>query len=167
MEPILISETTIALRERVRAVQEHGAYYRLILLVGGPRSGKTTELRALAAEQSWPMLNLNLQLSQRLLDTATKFRAIQTLDHVRQIVGVDGATPMVIDNIELLFQRDLQQDPLSVLLTAARSRTLVVSWPGDCVDGVLSYAVAGHPEHRRYTDPECAVVPIQTSNSSV
>jgi stage III sporulation protein SpoIIIAA len=35
-------------------------YYRLVLLVGKPRSGKTAALREFAAIQNFPVVNLNL-----------------------------------------------------------------------------------------------------------
>lgn len=153
----------LELRDRVASARAHNAYHQLVLLVGAPRSGKTTVLRALADGQRWPLINLNLELSERLIQEPSRFRQIRVLDHMRDLLGRRGDAPVVVDNIELLFQRDLQQDPLQVLLAAARSRPVVASWPGACTDGALTYAVSGHPEHHRYDNPACAIVPIPSS----
>ncbi|MBL8624110.1 MAG: hypothetical protein JNK64_22565 [Myxococcales bacterium] len=37
-------------------------YHRLVIVVGPPRSGKTTALRALQHERGWPLVNINLAL---------------------------------------------------------------------------------------------------------
>ena len=43
-------------------------YHRLILVVAPSGAGKTATLRAVAARTSVPVLNLNLELSRRLLE---------------------------------------------------------------------------------------------------
>jgi hypothetical protein len=58
---------------------------------------------------------------------------------------------VLLDNIEILFDPSLQQDPLRLLLNLSRNRTLVVSWNGQIKNNILSYAEPGHPEYRRYS----------------
>ena len=54
-----------------------GLYHRLILLVGRPRTGKTTALRELVADKGWPLVNVNLALAERLLELTAKQRALR------------------------------------------------------------------------------------------
>jgi len=61
---------------------------------------------------------------------------------------VSGA--VLLDNIEILFDSALQQNPLLLLQGLSRNRTLVVSWNGSIKDGSLTYAEPGHPEFRKY-----------------
>jgi ribose 1,5-bisphosphokinase PhnN len=54
------------LQEAIR--QAASQYFRLVLLVAPSGSGKTALLQAVAQENSLPLLNINLELSKRLLE---------------------------------------------------------------------------------------------------
>lgn len=158
------------LRKLAEGLEAHGGYQRLVLLVGPHNSGKTAALRALCQSTAWPYVNLNLQLAARLLDVASRFREIQLLDHARAAADDHPGDCLVLDNIELLFEPKLAQDPLRVLLALARSRTVVAAWPGHYAESTLTYGAPPHPEHRRYRDPDCAILPItrhKTASSSL
>jgi hypothetical protein len=58
---------------------------------------------------------------------------------------------LLIDNIELLFDRSLKLDPMDVLRRNAHARRVVAVWPGELRDGRLIYADIGHPEHQDYS----------------
>lgn len=66
-----------------------------------------------------------------------------------------AATPLppsttLLDNIEIIFDPVLRQDPLALLQGLSRQRVVVAAWPGAVADGWLTYAEPSHPEHRRY-----------------
>jgi len=44
------------------------AYYKLVLVVGPARTGKTITLTELATEHNWPRVNVNLCLAERFLE---------------------------------------------------------------------------------------------------
>jgi ABC-type lipoprotein export system ATPase subunit len=52
-------------------------YYRLILVVGPAGSGKTKTLQEVSALTSAPLINVNLELSRRMLDLTERRRALQ------------------------------------------------------------------------------------------
>jgi len=60
------------------------------------------------------------------------------------------AALVLLDNIEILFDVHLKQDPLRLLQGLSRNRTVVAAWNGSIVDGHMTYAVPDHPEYRRY-----------------
>ena len=124
-------------------------YHRLILVVGPCGSGKTATLRAVAAHVGAPVLNLNLELSHRLLDLTARQRLLAVPRMLDDLVGRDR--PLVLlDNTELLFDPTLKQDPLALLQRASRNRTIVTAWNGTLDNRYLSYAEPDHPEYRRY-----------------
>ena len=124
-------------------------YHRLVLVVGPGRSGKTATLRAVAAHAGTPVLNLNLELSRRLLDLTARQRLLAVPRVLDDLVGRER--PLVLlDNTELLFDPTLKQDPLALLQRASRNRTIVAAWNGSLDNGFLSYAEPDHPEYRRY-----------------
>jgi hypothetical protein len=150
--------SALAVKERVDELVAHGGYHRLILVVGPARSGKTTALRAFAEGAGWPRVNLNLMLAERLLEVPSRFRQIRVLDLLRDAAEAAPGDGLVLDNIELLFQRSLELDPLPALLALSRSRVVVAAWCGELADGALTYAAPDHPEFRSYTAPACMIV---------
>lgn len=135
-----------------------GAYYKLVLAVGPARTGKTGALTELAARHGWPRVNVNLSLSQTLLDLTQRQRATRVAGVLGGIVSETGSEVVLLDNIELLFAEALSQDPLRLLQSLSRNRTIVAAWPGSFDGVLLTYAEPGHPEARRYQSPQAMVV---------
>ena len=96
-------------------------YHRLILVTGPPRTGKTTALRELQAEQSWPLVNVNLTLSERLLGLTTRQRALKVAGLLEKLAKEHEGDVLILDNTEVLFSLELQQDPLRLLQGLARN----------------------------------------------
>ena len=134
-----------------------GLYYRLVLLVGESGSGKTGVLRAIADEFGISVINVNLVLSGKLLEMTAKQRSLQ-LQETFNLVVDKAQSPVVLDNLEILFDKDLMQDPLRLLQGISRNRAVLASWNGTSVGGRLLYAEAGHPEYRSYGSVDALIV---------
>jgi hypothetical protein len=93
-----------------------------------------------------------LELSRRLLDLTERQRALQLQRLLDQVVAQPEGDVVLLDNIEVLFDEALKQDPLRLLQGISRNRTVVATWNGSIEDGHLVYAAPHHPEYRR-----CAV----------
>lgn len=133
-------------------------YYKLILAVGPARSGKTVALTDLAAKHKWPRVNVSLSLSEKLLELTHRQRAVRVAGILDDTLRGENSNVVLLDNIELLFATELAQDPLKLLQSLSRNRTIVAAWPGN-FDGVaLTYAEPGHPEARRYPTPQAVIV---------
>ena len=134
-----------------------GLYYRLVLLVGETGSGKTGILRDVADDLGAEVININLALSFELLELTTKQRALRLpgiLDHI-----IDKTKPIVVlDNIEILFDKHLKQDPLRLLQGISRNSSVLASWNGTTAGGRLIYAETGHPEYRCYDPADTLIV---------
>jgi ABC-type cobalamin/Fe3+-siderophores transport system ATPase subunit len=135
-----------------RLVDEVGSLHSpLILIIGPPASGKTSLLRQLAEIRSRKVLTLGSTLGGKLASIPHRQRHFDTLDIVRELTEQyteDGL--LLIDNIEILFDRTLKLDPLDILKRNAHARRVVAVWPGELRDGRLIYADIGHPEHQDY-----------------
>ena len=134
-----------------------GLYHRLVLLVGESGSGKTNVLRDIAEEFGAPVINVNLALSGELLELTTKQRSLRLPGILNQVAD-QIQSPVVLDNLEILFDKDLQQDPLRLLQSISRNQTLVASWNGSINSGRLLYAEPGHPEYRSYDTVDALIV---------
>jgi len=134
-----------------------GLYHRLVLLVGETGSGKTNALRDVAEAFGTSIININLALSGELLELTAKQRALRVPAILAQIA--DQAQPLVVlDNLEILFDKDLKQDPLRLLQGISRNRAVVASWNGTITSGKLIYAEAAHPEYRCYDSVDALMV---------
>ena len=133
-------------------------YHRLVLVVGSAGAGKTAALREVHERTGAPFLNINLELSTRLLDVVEKQRPLRIQRVLDDIIGELGAQVVLLDNIEMLFDASLKQDPLRLLQAMSRNRTIVAAWNGTVGRGRLTYAVPGHPEYRHYPTDELVIV---------
>ena len=134
-----------------------GLYYRLVLLVGECGSGKTSVLRDVANDLGTTVVNINLTVSTGLLNLSVKQRSLRLPGILNQIVD-RAQSSVVLDNLELLFDKDLKQDPLRLLQGISRNRSVVASWNGTFIGGRLTYAELGHPEYRRYDSVDAMIV---------
>jgi hypothetical protein len=139
---------TEELMQKIEAARD--LYHRLVLLVAPAGAGKTAVLLQLGGKTGVPCVNVNLELSRRMLEMTGKQRALRVGAVLGEIVDATVGDPVILDNIELLFDCSLQQDPLRVLKDLSRNRTVVASWNGLIGDDELTYAEPGHPEYRRY-----------------
>ena len=155
-----------------------GIYHRLVLLVGETGSGKTRVLRDIAEEFGSSVVNVNLALSGELLELTAKQRSLRLPGILEEVIRVEGrgaseedqtltpnpsslASVVVLDNIEILFDKDLQQDPLRLLQSISRNRAVVASWNGIMNSGRLLYAETGHPEYRSYDSVDALIVSME------
>ncbi len=139
-----------------------GLYHRLVLLVGETGSGKTGILRDIAKEIGSHVVNVNLALSGELLELTAKQRSLRLPGILDQIAD-QAQSPVVLDNLEILFDKDLQQDPLRLLQGISRKRLVVASWNGVINSGRLLYAEIGHPEYRSYESVDALLVGMDGS----
>jgi hypothetical protein len=153
------------IEELERLVDEVGALQsKLVLLIGPPNAGKTALLHSLAKSKGVTPLNIGAELGGRLAGMPQRQRHLQTTAILRELA--DQHAPgdlLLLDNIELLFDRSLQLDPLDLLKRHAHARRVVAVWPGelqgDARTGRLTYADMGHPEHQDYS--LAGVVPFE------
>ena len=135
------------LNEAVNAMEQ--SYYRLILLVGESGSGKTMAIRLFADQAKVEIINLNLALSESLLGLTKRQREIQLPILLDDLIA-DRHFPVIFDNIELLFDVTLQNDPLRVLQRISRNHLIIATWNGTFSSGKLNYAAPWHNEFREY-----------------
>ena len=143
---------TSHLSEAVAEKVEHaeGLYYRLVLVVGADGSANAPTLKEVAERVAAPLINVSLELSRRLLDLTERQRRIRVPSLLGGIVVEAESNVVLLDNIELLFDVALRQNPLGLLQRLSRRRTVVATWNGSIEGGDIVHAVPDHPEYRRY-----------------
>ena len=125
---------------------------KLILLVGPSRSGKTQLLRQIGTKLNIEPLNVGLELGRRLAATPNNKRGFSAGELLREITYKERTEdPLLLDNLELLFEPGLQINPLDLVRRLAHSKRVVAVWPGELRGDRLLYADISHPEHRDYS----------------
>ena len=105
-------------------------YHRLVLVVGVAGTGKTATLMTVAGCIDAPLVNVNLELSRRMLDLVERQRPLQVRRLLDRIVAERGSGVVLLDNIEILFDAALRQHPLRLLQDLSRSRVVAAAWNG-------------------------------------
>ncbi|HPB88440.1 MAG TPA: BREX-3 system P-loop-containing protein BrxF [Thermotogota bacterium] len=141
-----------------RIEQAAKLFFRLVLLVAPAGSGKTAALQDVHERMTVPLINVNLELSRRMLDLTERQRALQLPRLLAAIVGASGAGVVLLDNIEVLFDISLKQDPLRLLQGLSRNKTVVAAWSGSIDGEHMVYATSDHPEYKRYPLQDFLVV---------
>ena len=125
-------------------------YHRLVILVAPAGAGKTAAFQDVHEHTMAPLVNVNLELSRRMLDLTARQRSLQLPHLLSEIVGAFATDVVLLDNIEVLFDVSLKQDPLRLLQGLSRNKTVVAAWSGSITGESMVYATPDHPEYRRY-----------------
>ena len=166
-----------AVKEAIKDAISHAPsmYSRLILLVGPPGTGKTRALQRISTEYDKNILNVNLEMSRILMEIPIprrESRAGKVFDDMIKafcsaLAEPGGLTPeeklVFLDNLEILFDKDLKQDPLFLLQSVSRNTntTIVASWNGTWSNKKLIFAVSGHPEYRFYDNIDAQIITFE------
>lgn len=135
--------------------------HKLILIVGPSRSGKTQLLRQLGVKLNIEPLNVGLELGRRLAATPNNKRGFSAGELLREIADKERTEdPLLLDNLELLFEPGLQINPLDLVRRLAHSKRVVAVWPGELRGDRLVYADMSHPEHRDYSRDGVVVLEV-------
>ena len=132
-------------------------YHRLMIVAAPTGAGKTRTLQEVHQQTSAPLINVNLELSRRMLDLTERQRALQIPRLLGEMIDEIKENTVLLDNIEILFDVALKQDPLRLLQGLSRNKTIIASWNGSIDKDSLTYAVPGHPEYRRYSSRDLLI----------
>lgn len=133
-------------------------YYRLIIVITNQDDGESMMFDEIGSQMNLPVVNVNLELSKRLLELTKRQRVLQANRLMNQVVSNAERDIVLLDNIQLLFEPSLRQNPLHLLQGLARNKTIVVAWPGEVDDEQLTYAEPGHPEYRQYQTRDVVLI---------
>ena len=147
-----------ALEEAIQ--QSSNQYFRLVILAGAPGSGKTAALQSIAHKAGCQVVNVNLELSKKMLELTRTQRSRQVERLLKEVIAAAPGEVVLLDNLEILFDTGLEVEPLRLLQVSSRNRTVVATWSGTYVGGTLTYAEPGHPEFVQFKKVDAVVIPV-------
>jgi hypothetical protein len=140
-----------------------GDRHRLIILIGGFESGKTLLIKELAEELNGRYINLNLDLTERLLAMprnryADGVTVHETIDNLCDEYSLDGR-PLFVDNIEILFSPELGKiNPVDTFKRISRQRVVVLALPARRQGDYAEYSQIGRDDYFRIPLEEYTVI---------
>lgn len=142
-----MTEIIDKLRSAIESIETQ--YHRLIILVNCEGASKLDVLDMLKSNPGVTPLNLNLELSSRLLEFSIKQRPLKVAEIMADLIEA-LPSPVVFDKLDILFDPPLLTDPLALLQSLSRSKTIIAFWSGSLKEHKLFYAEPGYPEYRSY-----------------
>jgi hypothetical protein len=141
--------------------QSPNRLYRLIIVIGVDSPSRSDFFRKLATRiPDCVYLNLGLEIS-RALKNIPSIERKQVLSHyLKETISKPDVGVLLLDRLGVLFDPDLECDPIRFLKELSRSHTVVASIGGEYVNGVLTYAEQGHSEYRRLDVGDAVIVDL-------
>ena len=112
-------------------------------------------------------LNLNKLLSAQLINLPRSERARSVERIVSSLISEVSTDEVVVNGLEIFFDRSLAIDPVRLLEACSKNKTLLVRWPGDKTNSGLSYALPSHPEYRSYRQADLSDVILLESDEAI
>ena len=157
------TDSGVILAQLEQAIEQASSqYFRLVILAGPPGSGKTATMQSVAQKIGCQVVNVNLELSKKMLELSRTQRARQVARLMKEVIAAVSGNVVLLDNLEILFDTGLAVEPLRLLQVSSRNRTVVASWSGSYVAGTLTYAEPGHPEFVQFKQSEAVVITVGT-----
>jgi predicted ribonuclease YlaK len=139
--------------------------HKVVLLLGEFGAGKTALMKRLAPEAGATYVNLNLQLTERLLSVPRSqyddgVTVPRLVDELCDELSPDGR-PLFIDNVELLFSPEVGRiNPVDTFKKVARQRPILLALPARRHGGAVEYSVLGRKDHMSMPLEECIAIDI-------
>lgn len=139
--------------ELITAIQAVQAdRHKLIILLGKFGAGKTAILKQTADEVVGKYLNLNMELSEKLLGIPTSQYLDGTTVHAIIDQLCEDASPhqepLFVDNLEILFSPELGKiNPIDTFKRISRERPVVIALPAYRQGSSAIYSSSGHEDY--------------------
>ena len=136
-------------------------YYPCLLLVHRDPALLYARATSLQQHYGWPLLALGERLTPALLPLLPRERERTAPRLLADEIRSTPSGPLLVTQIDLLFEPSLRLDSFLLLRGLSRQRTLIVAWPGSYSNGVLAYAVPEHSHYRTWPRPDLCEYCIQ------
>jgi hypothetical protein len=136
------------------------AYHQCLLLVHADVQRLEAVANELETKYGWPRSHISRELAAFLLSNSPGQRSDAARRWLETSLASAAPGPVLLSDIDLLFEPTLHLDVLTLLRQASRTTRLVVAWPGAFENGTLAYAVPEHHHYRTWLRPEVSIVTL-------
>jgi hypothetical protein len=106
-------------------------------------------VKVYAEAECIPYINVNLELSEKLLVIPGMKRKYYVTEFLQEIIIAKEEEIVCLDFLELLFSPELAINPFQLIRDISKNKVLILSWRGNIEGNVLIHAEPGHPEYTK------------------
>lgn len=115
-------------------------------------------VKKFAETHSLPYINVNIEISQVLLDIPVNRRSYRMTEVFQQLIDKYHDDVICLDYYEVLFDNLLAIDPMILLKNNSRYKTLIISWRGKIFGDALIHAEPGHPQYKKFIVQDAIII---------
>lgn len=123
---------------------------RILFIVGGAGSGKSSIMRALAEQENWKYLEAKELLDEEILEIARDMRPNAAHEIICQSLKACGSEVVMVDGVDILFAPILNLQPVQLLKIISKEFPLIVGWKGRREGDKLYLEHNNEPEYFTY-----------------
>lgn len=115
-------------------------------------------VKVYAEAECLPYINVNLELSKKLLTIPQTKRKYYVTEFLQEIILAKEEEIVCLDFLELLFSPELALNPFQLVRDISKNKVLIISWRGNIKGNVLLHAEPGHPEYKKEAVTEGLII---------
>jgi hypothetical protein len=114
----------------------------------------------LISKHRLPVITLNKELSKLLIRKRQSNYSREIIDWISERINEIEEDPILLIDIDILFEPSFKLDPLVIFKQASRNKKLLVLWPGEFKNNKLSYATPEHAHYRNWGNPGIEIIHV-------
>ena len=114
----------------------------------------------IVSEYHLPAITLNKELSQLLIRKQQANYSKEIIDWISQSINEIEEEPILLTDIDILFEPSFNLDPLVIFRQTSRNKNLLILWPGEFRNNKLSYATPEHAHYRNWGNPGIEIIHV-------
>ena len=127
-----------------------GEEEKMLFLVGGPGSGKSQIIRALAERDGWKTVEAKELIDESFLETPPEERQAAALSVIAEGLARCNADVVMVDSVSVLFTPVLHFDPVAVFREVSKKQPILIGWRGSFDGNVLFLEHRNDPKYASY-----------------
>ena len=124
---------------------------KLLIITGGPGSGKSKLIRELTFQDGWKLCEAKDLFDDEFLEVPRADRPEKAISLISAAIHRLNARVVMIDNVEFLFAPILNLDPIEMLKQLSRECPIIVSWRGHLDGNTLYFEHHGDAKYAKFT----------------
>lgn len=96
------------------------------------------------------LVNLSKELARKLVSLSIRDRVRRLEGEVEKVTN-DCGSSVWLTKLDVLFEPTLENDPMRLLKSIAKSQTVVAIWPGEITETSLVYSKPGKSDYKTYS----------------
>jgi len=131
----------------------------ILLIVNSSTSKLEKMANEIVSQYELPRISLNKELTQILSAELRQTRGSKAIEWIRTKSN-EVEEHILFSDINIIFEPNLEIDPLALFKQISRHKKIIVLWPGNYSNNDLNYATPEHTHFRRWGNPGVEIIQL-------